>query len=218
MIDIKTDSRKVKKGDTFIAIKHNERDGHDYIDEAIKRGASRIICEKGSYPVQTILVKDTNKFLNFYLKNKYYKEIENMKFIGVTGTNGKTTTCFLVHQMLDLLGMKNAYIGTIGFYLDKEQRQLKNTTPDIYELYNLLLEAKEAKARAVVMECSSQALDEDRLHDIEFDEVAFTNLTQDHLDYHKNIDNYINSKEKLFKKTRNNKIAIINKEDRKSVV
>ena len=110
MIDIKTDSRKVKKGDTFIAIKHKEKDGHDYINEAIKRGASRIICEKGSYPVETINVKDTTKFLNFYLKNKYYDEIKDMKFIGVTGTNGKTTTCYLTHQMLNLLGLKNAYI------------------------------------------------------------------------------------------------------------
>ena len=213
MIDIKTDSRKVKKGDTFIAIKHKEKDGHDYINEAIKRGASRIICEKGSYPVETINVKDTTKFLNFYLKNKYYDEIKDMKFIGVTGTNGKTTTCYLTHQMLNLLGLKNAYIGTIGFYLDKEKRPLNNTTPDIYELYNLFLESKEAGAKAVVMECSSQALDEDRLHDIEFDEVAFTNLSQDHLDYHKNINNYIDSKKKLFEKTRKNKISIINKDD-----
>ena len=217
MIDVKIDSRKVKKGDTFIAIKHKERDGHDYIDDAIKNGATRIICEKGSYPVETIVVRDTNKFLNFYLKNKYYKEIEDMKFIGVTGTNGKTTTCFLTHQMLELLGLKNAYIGTIGFYLGKEKRVLKNTTPDIYELYNLFLEAKEAGARAVVMECSSQALDEDRLHDIDFDEVAFTNLTQDHLDYHKNIYNYIDSKKKLFQKTRNDKVSIINKDDKNHI-
>ena len=211
MIDIKVDSRKVKKGDTFIAIKYANKDGHDYIDEAIKRGASTIICERGNYDnVKVIKVNNTNKFLNSYIYNKYYEEIKDLKLIGVTGTNGKTTTCFLTHQMLDLLGLKNAYIGTIGFYLDKEKRKLANTTPDIYNLYNLLLEAKEAKARAVVMECSSIALNEDRLHGLLFDEVAFTNLTQDHLDYHKNMINYVDSKRKLFFKTRNDKISIIN--------
>ena len=199
MIDIKVDSRKVKKGDTFIAIKYANKDGHDYINEAIKRGANTIICEKGNYDgVNVMKVNNTNNFLNNYIYNKYYKEIKNMKLIGVTGTNGKTTTCYLTHQMLDILGLKNAYIGTIGFHLGKEQRKLTNTTPDIYNLYNLLLEAKEAGARAVVMECSSIALKENRMYGLKFDEVAFTNLTQDHLDFHKTMGNYALAKQKLF--------------------
>lgn len=210
MIDIKSDSRKVKKGDTFIAIKNASRDGHDYIEEAIKNGASKIICERGNYPVETVIVPDTKQYLRDYLYDNYYNEIKDMKLIGVTGTNGKTTICFLVYQMLSKLGVKAAYIGTIGFYCNNEHRLLNNTTPDTDILYEMLLEAKEKGASVVVMECSSHALDNDRLYGLKFDEVAFTNLTQDHLDYHKTIENYIKAKKILFTLTRGDKLAVIN--------
>jgi len=213
MVDIKSDSRKVNPGDTFIAIRNVARDGHDYIESAIEKGATKIICEEGNYSVETVIVEDTREYLNEYLYKNYYPKFSDMKFIGVTGTNGKTTTCYLIYQMLTDLGKKCAYIGTIGFYYPGYKKELNNSTPDTDVLYEMFLEAKEAGCEYVVMEVSSHALDMNRIYGIEFDEVAFTNLTQDHLDYHKTLDNYALAKQILFKRTRNKKIAIINKDD-----
>lgn len=211
-ISIKTDSRKVKQGDTFIAIRGVDRDGHDYIEKAIENGATTIICEEGEYSVNTIVVPDTKEYLKKYLYENYYPIFKDMKLIGVTGTNGKTTTCFLIYQLLQKLGKKCAYIGTIGFYLNGKRTLLNNTTPDIDLLYQMFLDSKEENCEYVVMEVSSHALDKDRIYGLEFDEVAFTNLTQDHLDYHKTIENYIMAKQKLFSKTRGGRIAVINKD------
>ena len=213
MIELKTDSRKVKPGDTFIAIKNVNTDGHDFIESAIKNGASKIICEKGNYSIETVVVPNTKEYLNNYLYENYYPKIKDMKLIGVTGTNGKTTICYLVYQLLTLLDKKCAYIGTIGFYYGNTKRLLNNTTPDTDLLYDMLLEAKEYGCEYVIMEVSSHALDKNRVFGLEFDEVAFTNLTQDHLDYHKTLENYANAKRKLFEKTRGEKVAIINKDD-----
>lgn len=213
MINLKTNSRKVEKGDTFIAIRNVNRDGHDYIEEAIKNGAIKIICEEGSYSVETEIVKDTRAYLNEYLYTHYYSEIKEMNLIGVTGTNGKTTTCFLIYQMLKKLGKNPAYIGTIGFYYQDTKKELNNTTPDTDLLYEMLLEAKNAGCDTVVMEVSSHALDKNRIYGLSFDEVGFTNLTQDHLDYHETMGNYCEAKKKLFTLTRNNKIAVINSDD-----
>lgn len=213
-INIKTDSRKVKSGDTFIAIRGVDRDGHDYIEKAIENGATTIICEEGNYSVNTIVVPDTKEYLKKYLYDNYYHIISDMKLIGVTGTNGKTTTCFLIYQILRKLGIKCAYIGTIGFYLNGKKTLLNNTTPDVDLLYQMFLDAHEEGCTCVVMEVSSHALDKDRIYGLKFDSVAFTNLTQDHLDYHKTIENYIAAKKKLFEKTRGNKVAIINADDK----
>lgn len=213
MIDIKTDSRKVVDGDTFIALKNINRDGHDYISDAIKNGAKKIICEHGNYDVETVIVPDTRKYLEEYLYNKYYSSISKMKLIGITGTNGKTTTCFLIYQILNDLGIKCAYIGTIGFYYGNVKRELNNTTPDIDILYNMLMEAYENDCQYVVMEVSSHALSLNRINGLLYDAVAFTNLTQDHLDFHKSFEEYRKAKEKLFSLTRNKKIAVINGDD-----
>ena len=113
-----TDSRKVKEGDTFIALRGVDNDGHDYIDAAISNGASKIICETGDYPVETVRVDNTNQYYLDYIYDTYYDKVKDLKLIGVTGTSGKTTTCFLVYNMLKDLGCKVAYIGTIGFYMD----------------------------------------------------------------------------------------------------
>lgn len=213
MIDIKTDSRKIEKGDTFIAIKNVNHDGHDYIEDAIKNGAGKIICEHGEYSVSTIIVPNTKKYLEEYLFNKYYPTISKMKLIGLTGTNGKTTTCYLMYQILNELGFKCAYIGTIGFYYGNTKRELNNTTPDIEMIYDMLLEAYQNGCEFVSMEVSSHALTLNRIFGLKFDAVGFTNLTQDHLDFHKTMEEYGKAKEKLFTLTRNDKIAVINGDD-----
>jgi len=100
MLNIKIDSRKVVKGDTFVAIRGNTVDGHNYIEQAINNGAVKVICEEGSYDVETVIVPDTNEYLKEYLVNNYSNCFNDIKFIGVTGTNGKTTTCFLTYQIL----------------------------------------------------------------------------------------------------------------------
>lgn len=214
MVELKTDSRKVREGDTFIAIRNVVTDGHNFIESAIENGAKKIICEDGEYSVETIKVPNTREYLNNYLYENYYPKIRDMKLIGVTGTNGKTTICYLIYQILTLLGKKCAYIGTIGFYYGNVKKELNNTTPDVDLLYDMLLEAKEYGCEYVVMEVSSHALDKNRVYGLEYDEVAFTNLTQDHLDYHKTIENYIKAKRILFTRTRGEKVAIINGDDK----
>ncbi len=213
MDKIKTNSKEIKPGDTFIAIRNVSRDGHNYIEDAINKGATKIICEEGDYPVETMIVPDTREYLNNYLYTNFYPQIKDMKLIGVTGTNGKTTICFLVYQMLKKLGMNPAYIGTIGFYYKDTKKELNNTTPDTDLLYEMLLEAKNNGCDAIVMEVSSHSLSKNRIYGLEFDSVAFTNLTQDHLDYHETMENYCNAKKILFTRTRGEKIAIINADD-----
>lgn len=212
-IDLKTDSRKVKPGDTFIAIRNVNRDGHDYVPMAIANGAKKVIVEEGKYDVETVTVKDTRAYLKDYLYKNYYPLFKDMKLIGVTGTNGKTTIGYLMFQMMTMLGHPCAYMGTIGFYYRDRFIPMVNTTPDIDVLYDLFLKAKEAGCQTLVMEVSSHALDKERIYGLEFDEVAFTNLTQDHLDYHKTMENYAAAKLKLFQKTRNARIAVLNGDD-----
>ncbi len=216
MLNIKTDSRKVVKGDTFIALKGNTVDGHDFIDSAIKNGAEKIICEHGKYDVDTINVDDTHEYLKDYLVNNYSKEFENLKLIGVTGTSGKTTTCFLTYQILNKLGIKTCYIGTIGCYIDNDVVELSNTTPDILELYNLLLTAKEKGCRVIVMEVSSHSLAEERIKGLKFDVCAFTNLSQDHLDFHKTMEEYCKCKVKIINYLKDNGKIIVNVDDKYS--
>lgn len=211
-MNIKYNSKEIQKGDTFIALKTNN-DGHKYINDAIKNGATKIVAEYGSYPVETLLVDNTKEYLVKYLYDNYYKEIEDLTLIGVTGTNGKTTTCMLIHNMLNKLGRKTAYIGTNGFYINTFIKDLPNTTPEIIDIYELLLEAKEEACEFVCIEASSHGLDQKRLENLKFDYAIFTNLTHEHLGYHKTMKNYALAKQKLFTMLRNNKYAIINNDD-----
>lgn len=213
MINIKTDSRKVKKGDTFIAIKGNTVDGHDYIEKAIENGASKIVCEHGSYNVETIVVPDTKEYLQKYIVDNYKDIVNKLDIIGVTGTNGKTTTCFLTYQMLNKLGIKTAYIGTIGFYVENEVYELPNTTPEITEIYSMLTTALEKGCKAVVMEVSSHALSFKRVEGLSFTIEAFTNLTEDHLDYHKTMENYLKAKLLILDYLKDTGTIIVNNDD-----
>ena len=194
MIKIKTDSRKVVAGDTFVAIKGLTVDGHDFIEKAIENGAVKIVCEHGSYSVETLVVPNTKEWLQQYLLDNYKEEVNKIKLIGMTGTNGKTTTCFLTYQMLLSLGKKAAYMGTIGFYMPGVKRELSNTTPEILDVYSLIIEAIEAGCEYFVMEVSSHSLVQKRIEGLEFSIEAFSNLTEDHLDFHKTMENYLHAK------------------------
>ena len=207
---LKCDSRLVNEGDTFIALKGEKYDGHKFVEEAIRKGAKEVIVEYGEYSVPTKYVESTKEYLKEYLKENF----PNIKVIGVTGTNGKTTTCYLIWQMFKLLGVKCAYIGTLGFYLNQKVKDLINTTPGSIELFDLINEAASKNYRYVVMEVSSQALSQERVDFINFDYAIFTNLTQDHLDYHKTMENYALAKQKLFHLLKSSGVSIINEDDR----
>lgn len=210
-----TDSRLVKPGQIFVAIKGHTVDGHDYIDDAIKNGASTVVGEKDlTLSVPYIKVADSEKYLQEEIVKKYKNELDEIEFIGVTGTNGKTTTCYLTYQLLKLLKKDVAYIGTIGFYYQDEIITLNNTTPDILTLYKLLLSAKKKNCHTIVMEVSSHALDLNRVAGITFKVAGFTNLTQDHLDYHKTMDNYLNAKLKILDHLNSDSIFITNIDDK----
>ena len=190
MINIKIDSRKVQPGDTFVALPGANVDGHDFVNKAIENGATKVVISKDmDVEVEKIIVEDTNDWLTNHIASTYKDTINEMNIIGVTGTNGKTTTAYLIYQMLNKLGSKTAYIGTIGFYLpDEDFIELPNTTPNILDLYELFLTAKEKGCKNVMMEVSSHALHQRRVEGITYNIAAFTNLTQDHLDYHKKMD------------------------------
>lgn len=201
MINIKIDSRKIEKGDTFVAIKGSTLDGHDYIAKAIENGATKIVAEHDiDCSVEKLIVDNSEKWLTDYISSTYANEVNEMNIIGVTGTNGKTTTAYLTYQILNKLGEKTAYIGTIGFYLpDQDFIELPNTTPNILDLYELLLQAKSHGCKNVMMEVSSHALHQDRVKGLQYKVAAFTNLTQDHLDYHKTMENYLEAKKLILK-------------------
>ena len=213
MINIKTNSRKVKPGDTFVAIKGFTVDGHDYIEDAIKAGATKIVCEHGSYSVETLVVPSTKEWVQKYIVDNYKDEVNKLRIIGVTGTNGKTTTCFLTYQALKKLGVNAAYMGTIGFYYGDTKYELNNTTPEILDLYSYFIESLEQGVTDVVMEVSSHSLCEKRVEGLEFSEVAFTNLTEDHLDYHKTMENYLNSNLLILKQIKKDGVVIVNNDD-----
>ncbi|HHX32603.1 MAG TPA: UDP-N-acetylmuramoyl-L-alanyl-D-glutamate--2,6-diaminopimelate ligase, partial [Mollicutes bacterium] len=217
MIKYETDSRLVTKGKTFVAIKGYTVDGHDYINQAIENGATFIISEKDlDITVPYLKVKDTEKYIEQKLEEEYSSNFKDLKIIGVTGTNGKTTTCYLIYQMLKELNKKAAYIGTIGFYLNDEIRELPNTTPDILSLYKLIMEAKEKEVEYIIMEVSSHALSLSRIAGINFDVAAFTNLSQDHLDFHKDMIDYLNAKKLIINHLKQKGTLIVNLDEETS--
>lgn len=211
-MNIKTNSKEVKKGDIFVALSGLKNDGHDYIEDAIENGASYIVCERGSYAVPYMLVPSTHDFIKDYVDG-YKNMLSNMNIIGITGTNGKTTSCFIIYELLKMLNVKCAYIGTLGFYIDDKIRNLNNTTPDILTLYSILKECSENNVKVVVMEVSSHALKLERVYGLKFNYAVFTNITKDHLDFHSDMDDYLISKIKLFELIKKDGVGIVNSDD-----
>lgn len=205
--NMKDDSRKINNGDTFISLTGNK----EYIEDAIKKGASKVIVEDGLYEVDTLIVKNTRDYLINYLDDLYKDKFSKIKLIGITGTNGKTTSCYLLWQILNKLGYKASYIGTIGFYIEDKVKDLNNTTPDLIDLYGMINEAIDKGSQYIIMEVSSQALSYKRIGKLLFDYGIFTNLTKDHLDYHINMHNYALAKQQLFKQVKG--MCLINNDD-----
>ena len=214
-------SGQVREGFLFIAIRGEKSDGHTYINDAVRRGAVAVICE--NYPESsaktTIIVKDSRITASKIAANFYGHPSKKLRVIGITGTNGKTTVAYLCRNILASAGEKTGLIGTIQYIINGRTIPAERTTPDSVLIQSLLREMVDDNCRAVTMEVSSHSLVQHRVDDVEFDAGIFTNLTRDHLDYHKTMEEYLNAKTLLFRnllenKTKNfPKTAIINIDD-----
>lgn len=206
-----SDSRKVIEGSLFVCIKGYETDGHKYAQQAVEAGASAILAEdKIEVSCPVIYVSDTRRAMAHVCAAFYGFPSKKFKLIGVTGTNGKTTTTFLVKHILDGFGEKVGLIGTNYNMIGHKILETSRTTPDSFELQALFAQMAEEKVDTVVMEVSSHALYLDRVYGCDYDVGIFTNLTQDHLDFHKTMENYRDAKGILFNMC---KRGIVNADD-----
>ena len=211
------DSRYVNKGTVFFAVKGLSSDGCDFIESAINSGACAVVYEppydlsniETSIPI--IAVDDLKLEIANIVSRHYESSINEMSIIGVTGTNGKTTVSWLIHQGFKKIGYKSGYIGTLGYGLENLNLN-ELTTPSCMKLHKILSEFQNSGVEYVVMEISSHAIDQKRIEGINFNTVIFTNLSRDHIDYHGNMENYGETKAKLFLE-RQSKIKIININD-----
>lgn len=212
--EIQYDSRKVKDNDIFICIKGFAVDGHNYIESAIEKGAKTIICEKDikiqQEGITVIKVKEGRKTLALMASNFYGNPADKLKLIGVTGTNGKTTTVYILKTILEKANKKVGLIGTVANYIGSRVIEAERTTPESLELQKLFKEMLDEGCEYCVMEVSSHSLELDRVYGCEFEVGIFTNLTRDHLDFHKTFENYYDAKFKLMERS---KVLVINKDD-----
>ncbi len=208
--DVTSDSRLIKKNFLFVCIKGATFDGHSVAGEMLEKGACAVVVERDLGLEGQIIVEDTRSALSPICANFYGNPADRLKLIGLTGTNGKTTTTFLIKQILESLGKKVGLIGTVQNMVGDEIYPAHYTTPDPHELQQLFAKMVEAGCEYCVMEVSSQALAQGRVNGVSFEVGAFTNLTQDHLDYHKTFENYFEAKRMLFK---NCNFAVTNVDD-----
>ncbi len=208
--DICSDSRKITPGCVFVCIKGEKFDGHSHAEAAVQSGAFAVVCEHSVGLPCEVVVENTRVAYAQMCAAFYGHPEKKMCFIGVTGTNGKTTTTNLIKSILTREGHRVGLIGTIQNEIGEEVVHAHRTTPDAYELYHLFSKMVEAGCDSVVMEVSSHALHQHRLGVIPFEIGVFTNLTQDHLDYHKTMEEYYEAKKMLFQMT---KKALINADD-----
>lgn len=206
-------SQEVKPGDVFVCISGFKTDGHKYAPQAIERGAVAIIAEREleETAAATVIVENTRLALAKAAAAYYDYPNRKFKLIGVTGTNGKTTTTYLVKSILENCGQKVGLIGTNQNMIGDSVLPSKHTTPDSLELMQLFSDMAEQGVDTVVMEVSSHSLALDRVAACEFDVGAFTNVTQDHLDFHETMENYIDAKSRLFEKS---SVAVLNADDK----
>lgn len=214
--DLCYDSRKVTKDCAFICLDGTQVDGHDFIDTAIKKGASTIFIEKDievSQPVTVIKLSNTRKDLSLLSINYFDNPASKLTMIGITGTKGKTTTSWMIKNILEEEGKKVGVIGTMGVFIGNNHYETINTTPESYEIQKYLKEMVNQNIEYAVMEVSSQALKVGRIEGMTFDYGIFTNLTKDHIGEgeHENMEDYIYSKSLLFQKSKH---GILNIDDK----
>ena len=208
--NVTDDSRLVQKGTLFVCVRHRSFDGHTAAQRAVENGAAAVVSEYSTGVKNELLVGDSRSvYATLCAKLKNHPE-RNLRMIGITGTNGKTTTACLVRDILEPYSMRCGLLGTVQNILGDEEVSPQLTTPEPPELYDMLSKMVSQGCVGCVMEASSQALEQGRLSGIDFDIAVFTNITQDHLDYHGTFEKYLTAKQKLFK---NAKKAIVNLDD-----
>ncbi|RAP26818.1 UDP-N-acetylmuramoylalanyl-D-glutamate--2,6-diaminopimelate ligase [Brevibacillus laterosporus] len=217
---ITADSRNVKPGDLFICLSGFTVDGHEFAAQAVEKGAIAIIAEREIEVDKTVvIVPDSRRAMAFLADRFYGSPSQKLKLIGVTGTNGKTTTTHLIDKILTDQQKKTGLIGTIHMRIGDQIEKVKNTTPDIIDLQSSFRRMLEIHTDYAIMEVSSHALDMGRVHGCDYQTAIFTNMTQDHLDYHKTFENYRQAKSLLFAQLGNSydqqsmKTAILNADD-----
>jgi UDP-N-acetylmuramoyl-L-alanyl-D-glutamate--2,6-diaminopimelate ligase len=218
IIAVHFDSRKVQRGDLFIAVNGEQADGHSFIEKAIEQGAKIIICEKIvegiDSNVTVVKVADTRDALAFMANRWFDNPSNSMKVIGVTGTNGKTTIATLLYYIFYELGYVCGLFSTVRILIDGEPIKATHTTPDPWSIQSVMAKMRDAGCEFCFMEVSSHAIDQKRINYIEFDGGIFTNITQDHLDYHKTFKNYIEAKQAFFTNLPKEAFAIYNADDK----
>jgi len=212
------DSRRLTPGMLFVAVPGRNVDGHDFINNALERGAVAVVCERNGFMPQRatkIKVADAREALAQLSVAFYQNPSSKLKVIGVTGTNGKTTVAFMVKHILETAGIRTGLLGTIRYEIGDRVIPAQRTTPEALEVQQMMAQMLKAGCQACVMEVSSHALEQKRVQGVEFDVAIFTNLTQDHLDYHGTMDRYYAAKKKLFTQPSGGKkrAAVINIDD-----
>lgn len=219
---IVSDSRRVVPGSLFVAVRGVAVDGHQYIASAIEKGAVAIVCEK--YPKELadkatfVVVKDSAYALGMLLSKSYGDPSQKLKLVGVTGTNGKTTIATVLYELFRRLGYKVGLLSTVCNYIDGEAIPTDHTTPDPITLHALIARMVEAGCTYAFMEVSSHSIDQRRISGLDFDGGIFTNLTRDHLDYHKTVENYLKAKKKFFDELPAKAFALTNLDDKSGMV
>ena len=215
---VNIDSRKVKQGDMFIAMRGTQVDGHQFIEKALEAGASAILCETipGTLDpsVAYISVPDVSKIVGKVATTFYGNPTQRMRLVGVTGTNGKTTIATLLYRLFREFGHKCGLISTVCNYVDETPYPSTHTTPDPITLNELLGKMADAGCEYAFMEVSSHALAQGRVGDLEFAGGIFTNLTRDHIDFHETMDNYLKAKKSFFDNLSRDAFAITNIDDK----
>jgi UDP-N-acetylmuramoyl-L-alanyl-D-glutamate--2,6-diaminopimelate ligase len=216
------DSRKVQPGFLFVAVKGTLSDGHEFIDKAIELGAHVVVCEKLpdtiNEKVTYASVKDSAYALGVITSNFYGNPSGKLKLVGVTGTNGKTTTVTLLYQLFSRMGFKAGMISTVENRIIDQVIPSTHTTPDPVQLNELLAKMVAAGCTHAFMEVSSHAIEQERIAGLKFTGALFTNITHDHLDYHKTFENYIKAKKKFFDDLSSDAFALVNADDKRGMV
>ena len=220
--DIQSDSRRVGAGSLFVAVRGTAVDGHAYIGSAIEKGAAAIVCEEIPEELSGrstfVVVKDSAAALGLLLSRWYGDPSRKLVLVGVTGTNGKTTIATLLYEMFRKMGHKAGLLSTVCNYVDGEAIPTDHTTPDPLTLHALIARMVEAGCEYAFMEVSSHSIDQRRISGLHFAGGIFTNLTRDHLDYHKTVENYLRAKKKFFDDLPAEAFALTNADDKSGMV